>query len=232
MPPEMTVLVVAAHPDDEILGCGATIARHADNGDRVHILIMGEGATSRGESGEHGSFDTEIGALQNAARQAAVVLGAESPRFACFPDNRMDSLDLLDVIKVVEKTMSEIHPDIVYTHHGNDLNIDHRLTHNAVATACRPVPGASVAAFYTFETVSSTEWSTGLLDRPFNPNRYVDVEQQIDRKFAALQCYQSELRPYPHARSIEAIRALASLRGAQVGMRSAEAFMVIRELVR
>lgn len=229
MPPERTVLVVAAHPDDEILGCGATIARHADDGDRVHILIMGEGAAARGESG---SFEDAIDALRDAARRAAAILGAETPRFASLPDNRMDSLDLLDVIKVVEKHMSDIRPNIVYTHHGGDLNIDHRLTHDAVATACRPVPDTSAVAFYTFETVSSTEWATGSIGPAFSPNRYVDVERQLDRKFAALDCYHSEMRPYPHARSTEAIRALASLRGAQVGMRCAEAFMVIRELVR
>lgn len=223
MPEKQTVLVVAAHPDDEVLGCGATIARHADHGDAVHILIMAEGATSRG-AGEDATI-----ALQGCANQAAEILGAAPPRFAGLPDNRMDSLDLLDVVQAVEAVMAEVTPHIIYTHFADDLNIDHRITHQAVATAARPLPGVSTTALYAFESVSSTEWSTG---PAFNPNRYVDIAGQLDRKMAALDCYAGEMRPPPHARSLEAIRALATLRGAQGGMESAEAFMVIREVLR
>lgn len=221
------VLVVAAHPDDEVLGCGGVIARHAAAGDAVHILILAEGATSRGAAGSEA--DDEVAALQAAARRSAEILGAAPPAFAGLPDNRMDDLALLDVVKIVERTVRETGAAVVYTHHGGDLNVDHRICHQAVLTACRPLPGAPVRAVYAFETVSSTEWEQG--GGTFRPTRFVDISDHLAAKRRALEAYASEMRPFPHARSIEAVDALARVRGAASGVSAAEAFMVVREVI-
>ncbi|HIC79986.1 MAG TPA: PIG-L family deacetylase [Kiloniellaceae bacterium] len=224
------VLIVAAHPDDEILGVGGTAARHADEGDRVHTLILAEGSTSRGTERDQDAHSQAMEALKQAARAAADCLGTEPPRFAGLPDNRMDQLDLLDVIKHVEATVNEVDPRIVYTHHGGDLNLDHRLTHQAVLTACRPLPGARVEAIYAFETLSASEWSTPEIGRPFIPCHFVDVSRYLDRKRKALECYHQEMRPFPHSRSIENVEHLARFRGGCVGVEAAEGFSVCRQL--
>lgn len=225
------VLIIAAHPDDEVLGCGGTIAHHAAQGDDVHILIIAEGSASRDTSLVVKGHHVEIKQLRQAAQKAASTLGARPPIFLGLPDNRLDSLDLLDIIKKIEKVIGDILPQTVYTHHYSDLNIDHRITFQAVTTACRPLPGTSVTEIYAFETVSSTEWSTPPM-QPFTPNHFVSIENFIDKKINALRAYKSEMRPFPHARSIEAVKALATLRGASVGIRTAEAFIVIRKIVK
>lgn len=227
-----TVLVVAAHPDDEVLGCGGAIARHADAGDAIHILILAEGATARSNERDAEAQRDEIEALRDDARQAARILGAQPPKFAGLPDNRLDSLDLLDIVKKVEATVAEVQPTTVYTHHGGDLNLDHRICHHATMIACRPLPEATCAAIFEFETVSSTEWASPSTDKPFVPMRFVDISRQLDRKLEALRAYGSEVRPFPHARSVENVAALARVRGASAGMEAAEAFMVAREIVR
>ncbi|MEW5728901.1 MAG: PIG-L deacetylase family protein [Pseudomonadota bacterium] len=226
----MDILVVAAHPDDEVLGCGATMARHAREGDRVHVLIVAEGATSRADRRDADAASDQLESLRAAARAAARCLGTEEPRFAGLPDNRLDAMDLLDLIKVVERAVADIGPAVVYTHHAGDLNIDHRLVHQAVLTACRPLPGGTVRIIRSFETPSSTEWAGPGADVAFLPNRFVDVSDTLDAKMAALDCYASEMRSFPHARSAEAVTALARWRGASAGMAAAEAFMVLREL--
>lgn len=226
----MKVLVVAAHPDDEVLGCGGVIARHAAEGSDVHILIMAEGATARHDTRDEAH--PAIGALREAARQAANVLGAREPRLAGFPDNRMDEVALLDVIKTVEAVVGEVRPSIVYTHHGGDLNVDHRIVHEAVVTACRPLPETPVRSLYAFETVSSTEWAPETFGQSFRPTRFVDIATHLDRKLQALESYTSEMRSFPHPRSRENVVALARHRGACAGIAAAEAFMVIREIVR
>jgi LmbE family N-acetylglucosaminyl deacetylase len=225
------VLVVAAHPDDEVLGLGGTLARHVASGDEVHILILADGETARAESGNTPDFAAEIEARMQAAREAARVIGANDPYFAGCPDNRMDELPLLDIIKCVEDRVTTLVPTIVYTHHAGDLNIDHRLTRQAVATACRPLPRAPVRAIYAFETVSSTEWAEPGAS-PFIPNRFVDIEPYLEIKRRALNAYRREMRPFPHARSHERVEALARDRGASVGLSAAEAFMVVREIAR
>lgn len=225
-----TILVVAAHPDDEILGVGGTVARHVREGDRVHSLILAEGSTSRSDSRDRNAHAAQIEALREAARAAARCLGAEPPRFAGLPDNRMDRLDLLDVVKEVETVVQEIAPRLVYTHHGGDLNVDHQIAHRAVLTACRPLPGATVEAIYCFETVSSSEWATPDIGRPFLPNHFVDIAEHLEQKRQALACYDQEMRPFPHARSVENVEHLARFRGGSVGLRAAEAFSVARQL--
>ena len=225
-----SILVVAAHPDDEILGCGGVLASHAAKGDTVHILIVAEGATSRDSRRDPDAREPELAGLKAAASCAASAIGAESPRLLGLPDNRLDSLPLLDVIKPVEAVVEAVAPEIVYTHHAGDLNVDHRIVHQAVVTACRPLPGSPVRAIYAFETVSSTEWQTS--GGTFQPQRWVDIEPFLRCKQRALEAYAAEMRPFPHARSFEAVEALARVRGASAGLEAAECFMVVRELVR
>ncbi len=223
------ILVVAAHPDDECLGPGGTIARHADDEDAVNVLILAEGATARDGKRDPAARSDELSDLRAAAAAAAEILGSEIPRFAGLPDNRLDGVDLLDVIKQVEAAVADVRPRIVYTHHAGDLNVDHKITHQAVITACRPLPGSPVKAIYAFETPSSTEWA--FAQNVFRPTRFVDISTQLSRKCSALACYRSEMRDFPHARSLEAVQALACLRGAAVGLEAAEAFEVIREIL-
>lgn len=222
----MNVLVIAAHPDDDVLGCGGAVARHAAAGDTVETVIVAEGATSRAGAGE-ATPET----LRAAAAKAAGILGSAPPRFLGLRDNRLDSVDLLDIVQALEAVIAEVEPTLVYTHHGGDLNIDHRIVFEAALTACRPVPGATVKRFYYFETLSSTEWAAPSIGPSFRPQRYVGIAETLPAKLAALECYQVEMRDFPHARSIEAIEALARSRGAQAGLAAAEAFEVIRELV-
>ncbi|MCE2510431.1 MAG: PIG-L family deacetylase [Alphaproteobacteria bacterium] len=221
------VLVVASHPDDEVLMCGATIARHARNGDKVHIFIVAEGMTAR-DGGENVADGREL--LQSAARKAASVLGAASVDFGSLPDQKLDAMPLLDVVKTVERILEKTKPQIVYTHHGGDLNKDHRIVHQAVLTAARPLPGSPVQAIYAGETLSSTEYSTAGTPPPFLPSHYVDVTAHLQQKLDALAAYEMEMRPFPHARSFEAVEALATTRGAQIGRHRAEAFITLRNI--
>ena len=218
---EKVILVVAAHPDDEVLGCSGTVARHVSDGDNVHTVFMSDGVTSRS-----GVDSNEVEARKQSAKNASNILGiSESPRFLGFPDNRMDTIALLDIVQTLEQVINEIEPEVIYTHHSGDLNIDHKITHQAVMTACRPQPEFCVREIYSFEVLSSTEWST---NNPFIPNYYVDISDTLELKISAIKSYDSELRTFPHARSIEAIRALANYRGASVGVKAAEAFKVER----
>ncbi len=225
MSDKQTVLIIAAHPDDEVMGCGGTIARHVLRGGAVHALFLADGVTSR-----QGAGDTELQSRRQAARAASEVLGAQPPRFLDFPDNRMDSIPLLDIVQSVEAVLDEVGPGIIYTHHGGDLNVDHRIAHQAAVTACRPLPGRSVRKILAFETPSSTEWNTTATGPAFAPSHFVDISGSLDAKLKSLACYEGEIPPFPHTRSLKAIEALAVLRGTGVGLASAEAFEVIRQI--
>jgi len=231
-PPSGGVLIVAAHPDDEVLGCGGVAARYAANGQRVNILILAEGATARDKVRSGGGMSAEVMALRDAAGAAAKVLGAKPPQFVGLPDNRMDTVPMLEVAKYVEEAVERIRPALIYTHHGGDLNIDHRITHQAVITACRSLPDSCVDAVYAFETLSSTEWSSNGTGPGFRPTRFVAIGDVLDQKLLALKCYETEMRDFPHARSMKAVEAQAALRGAEAGVTAAEAFEVVREIVR
>ncbi|MHB1126198.1 MAG: PIG-L deacetylase family protein [Bacillota bacterium] len=226
----MKILVVAAHPDDEVLGCGGTVARHALSGDEVQIHILAEGWTSRGEKRYREKYASRLSGLRKSARSAGKTLGASLVTLYDFPDNRLDSVDLLDVVKVVEGIIKEFQPDMVYTHHAGDLNIDHRRVHGAVVTACRPLPGSPVKTVLFFEVPSSTEWQVPGSAQPFLPNWYVDVSATLSLKIKALGEYPSEIRDWPHARSVAAVEHLARWRGSSAGMDAAEAFMLGRNL--
>ena len=224
------VLVVAAHPDDEVLGCGGTIARHADAGDQVQVLIVAEGATSRQNQRDPIQARDELSALAQASQTAGLILGAAGVELLDLPDNRLDSLDRLDLIKRIEVIISRHQPQVVYVHHIGDVNVDHRRLHEAVVTACRPTPGHPVRRLLSFEVASSTEWQPPGSASVFQPNWFVDISDQWQRKREALEAYASEMRPSPHARSLEAVEHLARWRGAQVGVEAAEAFFLLRQL--
>jgi len=220
--------VICAHPDDEVLGCGGTMARLADSGHDVHVLVLGEGATSRNPLRHEEGKSHELDMLRRAALAAAKVLGVQSVAFGGFPDNRMDGVDLLDIVKGVERFLAEKQIHTVLTHHGGDLNIDHQIVHRAVLTACRPLPGSTIQTLLCFEVPSSTEWSVGSIAQPFHPNWYEDIEHTLARKLEALQCYEMEMRPWPHPRSCRGVEALAHWRGVSVGKQAAEAFELSR----
>lgn len=219
------VLVVAAHPDDEVLGCGGTMARHVDAGDAVHVLFLSDGVSSRGSA-------QGLAERNEAAEKASEVLGVDSTTYGTLPDNKMDNVALLDVVQVVEACISKIQPNIIYTHHNGDLNIDHRIAVQAVMTACRPQSGHPVEEIYSFEIPSSTEWQSPDFEPRFSPSYFVDISQSISRKMDALKAYDMEMRTFPHSRSYEAVEALATVHGARNGMKAAEAFMVQRILKR
>jgi LmbE family N-acetylglucosaminyl deacetylase len=219
----MNVLVLAAHPDDELLGVGATLALHARAGDAVHAVVLAEGATSRYERKMKVS-------LEEAGRRAAEELGLATIRFEQFPDQRLDTVPLVDVTQRIEAIVEEVKPEVVYTHFTDDVNLDHGVVARAAWTACRPYRFPGVRRFAAFETPSSTEWGWPFQGETFAPNLYVEVTETLDAKVAALACYESELRDYPHPRSARAIRERAAYWGSLVGKTAVEPFMLLREL--
>jgi len=224
------VLVIAAHPDDEVLGCAATMAKHVQNGDEVHVAILVEGITSRDKVRNREQHDKQLLELQQSANKANKILGVSTVIFGTFPDNRMDSVDLLDVVKVIEDLIEKFNPDVVYTHHHGDVNIDHQIVNRAVITACRPLPGVKCKTILFFEVASSTEWQISSSSSSFSPNWFVDVSETMQLKMKALQAYQSEMRTWPHARSLDAVAYLAKWRGATIGVQAAEAFSLGRHI--
>lgn len=188
----MNVMFIVAHPDDEVLGCGGTIAKHVKNGDEVHVLILAEGLTSRDQQRELEKRSAELSQLALSAQEANNILGVHSLMLNDFPDNRMDSIDLLDIVKVIESALDNFKADIIYTHHAEDLNIDHRIVHQAVVTASRPLPGHSMKTILFFEVPSSTEWQTPGSAPALLPNYFVDISQTLDLKMKALALGRNE----------------------------------------
>ncbi len=221
------VLVIAAHPDDEVLGCGGTIAKHTLQGDEVYCLILGEGITSRyNQRGE--AKEEELKQLKAEAEQAAKLLGIKKVFFRDFPDNRFDTVPLLEIVKAIEEVKEGLKPEIVYTHHQGDLNVDHQLAFRATLTACRPVKGETVKGIYSFEVPSSTEWNSPEAENYFVPNVFVNISETFGKKMEALKAYKSEAQEYPHPRSPETLEAIAKRWGGSVGMGLAEAFRLVR----
>lgn len=220
------VIVFAAHADDEVLGCGGTIRRHAMEGDEVSIIIFADGESSRGD----GKSTAAITQREAAARKAGDILGASDVVVYRLPDNQLDTVPLLDLAKLAEKHIADLRPDTIYTHHAGDLNADHRLVHEAVVTACRPQRDHSVKRLLFFEVPSSTEWRAPATGPTFSPNWFVDISAVLEQKIDALKVYVSEMRPWPHPRSLEGVTHLARWRGATVGCEAAEAFMLGREI--
>ncbi|MGH7003095.1 MAG: PIG-L deacetylase family protein [Alphaproteobacteria bacterium] len=225
MPVSNAIAAIYAHPDDEVLACGGALARHADAGDLVNVLILATGVTARGKDAAAG-----IEALRGQARAAARVLGVAEVSFGDFPDNGMDSIPLLNVVRRVEAFLTEHPATTVYTHHLGDLNLDHRIVAQAVLTACRPLPGAKIGTVLAGEVLSSSEW--GPPGERFVPDTHLEITRQLERKRAALSCYTAELRDFPHPRSMRALESLAHLRGSEAGVTAAEAFITLRRVLR
>lgn len=226
----MKILIVAAHPDDELLGAGGTIARHVENGDMVDALILGEGQTSRFAHREDAG-EQILTELHGNTQKAAKVLGIRRVYFENFADNRFDGVELLTIVKAIEDRIKELSPDIIYTHHGGDLNVDHQKTYQAVLTATRPMQGQCVKEIYAFETVSSTEWNFAYGDAQFSPNVFVKLtDEQFAKKLKAMQEYETELCEYPHPRSLRMLEAVALRWGGVVGGHFVEAFELVRSV--
>lgn len=227
----MRVLVIAAHPDDEVLGCGGAILRHVSEGDEVSIAILGEGMMARANGRNDGRTSEAGKRLREAALEVSRALGAKEFFHHDFPDNRMDQVPLLDIVKIVEIRIGKWRPDIIYTHHQGDLNVDHGIVARAVTTATRPLSSKTVSEVYAFEVPSSTEWAFGMDHGSFKPNHFKEISSYLERKIQAMALYQTEMSPFPHPRSPEAISALAMFRGSQSGLRAAEGFMLLRKIV-
>tara|TARA_B100000767_G_C19749847_1_gene530253 strand:+ start:468 stop:1151 length:684 start_codon:yes stop_codon:yes gene_type:complete len=221
------VLVVVAHSDDETLGMGGAIAQHVRQGDTVNVVSMTNGVSARGEK-----LENEIKVRNKCASKASEVLGFNWIDSYNFDDNAMDGYPLLDVIKCIEASKSKVKPDMVYTHSGADLNVDHRVVANAVLTAFRPEPNEKCSEIRLFEVPSATDFGHESLTGLFKPNLFIDISSTWKEKEVALNAYHDEIRLYPHSRSIEAIKNLACLRGSQVGVSMAESFQVIRKIER
>lgn len=213
------ILIVAAHPDDEVLGCGGSAARWSSEGHAVHALLLADGVASR-----DGYTEAALVNRIAAANEASRLLGLSSMQMERLPDNRLDTLPLLHIVKLIEAAITKHSPARVLTHHAGDVNVDHRIIHDAVLAACRPQPGFPVKELLFFEVASSTEWRPPVSRMPFAPSVFVDISATLATKLAALKAYEEELRAFPHPRSLEAVKALAQWRGASAGLHAAEAF--------
>lgn len=219
------VLIIAAHPDDEVLGCGGTAARLAKESYKTYSLILGEGLTARDNTRDRERHKQALDTLKKQAYAANKAIGVSDVFLYDFADNRFDSVPLLDITKIIEKVIEKVKPVLVFTHYRNDLNIDHKITYQATLTATRPLLGQMVRKVYSFEVLSSTEWSYPL---NFSPDTFFDISRTINSKVEAMRRYSSEMRKFPHPRSVEGIKLNAKTWGMKTGLKYAEAFECVR----
>jgi len=226
------IMIVVAHPDDELLGLGATMNRLIqDFNVKSHVVILGEGITSRVDQRDVKKWQLELDIHQSNIKLAQKSIGYHNVNTYDFPDNRFDTVALLDIIKIIEKEKSHFIPDVIFTHHGGDVNIDHQRTFEAVITACRPMENENVKTIITFETPSGTEWRPPSDPRQFLPNLFFEVKKDnIEAKIRGMESYEFEKRTYPHPRSPEALKIQAQRWGVTIGMKYAEAFQLIRSI--
>jgi N-acetylglucosamine malate deacetylase 1 len=226
------VMIVVAHPDDELLGLGAAMNRLInDLGIITHVVILGEGITSRSDKRDKESWQKELEVHKNNIAAAQKAIGYHTVSVHDFPDNRFDGTDLLDIIKVIEKEKRNFTPEIIFTHHGGDLNIDHQRTFEAVITACRPLTEEMVKHIITFETPSGTEWRASTDPKTFIPNFFIEISKaNIDAKVKGMESYEFEKRKYPHPRSPESLEIIAKRWGITIGVNYAEAFCIVRSI--
>lgn len=218
------ILIIAPHPDDEVLGCGATIRKYANHGDNVFVLIATRGSARL--------FDQQkVENVRLEALEAHRILGVSETFFLDFPAPELDTVPVADISREFAKIISDKNIEILYIPHRGDIHHDHRLVFNAGLVAARPVGKYSIKEIYCYETLSETEWAAPFADDAFIPNAFVDVSSCFDSKIAALECFKSQLRSFPESRSIEALEALAKFRGSSVGFFKAESFMVIRQII-
>lgn len=224
------IMVVVAHPDDELLGLGATMHKliHEYNV-KTHVVILGEGITSRSEERDTEQWKKELLIHKKNIKAAQTAIGYHSVSIYDFPDNRFDTVALLDIIKVVEKEKNEFQPEVIFTHHGGDLNVDHQRTFEAVITATRPMKKEVVNTVITFETPSGTEWQPSSDPKRFIPNIFISLpESSVEAKIKGMESYEFEKREWPHPRSPEALRITAKRTGLIVGLELSEAFQLVR----
>jgi LmbE family N-acetylglucosaminyl deacetylase len=227
------IMVVVAHPDDELLGLGATMHKliHEKNC-QVHVIILGEGLTSRSLIRDLEKWKSQLASHRKNIKQAQLEIGYQSMCAYEFPDNRFDTIALLDLIKVIEKEKKQFNPEIIFTHHGGDLNIDHQRTFEAVITSCRPMEEENVKCIITFETPSGTEWRASSDPKHFIPNLFFQVDiENVNAKIRGMEVYEFEKRIYPHPRSPEALKIQAQRWGISIGVNYAEAFYIVRNII-
>ncbi len=220
------ILVIVAHPDDEILGCGGTIAKYVKKGSSVSVLFLSDGEMSRLSN----RINKKIFYRKKCALKAMKCLGVKKSYFEDLPDNSFDTEGMLNIVKKIEEYIKKINPDTILTHHYDDLNIDHQITSKAVITACRPRLNNSVNLILFFEILSSTEWNISSKKQTFRPNWFEDISRFINVKTRAMKCYPKELRKTPHSRSLNTIKALSVFRGSSAGLKYAEAFELGRKI--
>ncbi len=225
-------MIVVAHPDDELLGLGATMHKLITEYNVItHVVILGEGITSRSDQRDSEAWKKELETHKKNIHSAKDAIGYKTVSIYEFPDNRFDDVNLLDIVKVVEKEKNEFKPDVIFTHHGGDLNIDHQKTFDAVITATRPMENEKVSTIIAFETPSGTEWRASTDPRHFIPNLFFEVsEKNIQAKIKGMESYEFEKRKYPHPRSPEALKIQAQRWGVAVGKSYAEAFVIVRSI--
>ncbi|MET0394926.1 MAG: PIG-L family deacetylase [Chitinophagaceae bacterium] len=226
------IMIVVAHPDDELLGLGASMNRLiGEYHVQTHVVILGEGITSRSDKRDTERWQKELDTHRQNIHAAQQAIGYHSVSIHDLPDNRFDTVALLDIIKIIEKEKQAFQPEIIFTHHGGDVNIDHQRTFEAVITACRPLDGENVKTIITFETPSGTEWRAATDPRHFVPNLFVSVSaDNLKAKIDGMESYEFEKRPYPHPRSQEALIIQAQRWGIVVGCEYAEAFCLVRNI--
>lgn len=219
------VLVIAPHPDDEVLGCGATIKKTANEGNAVFVLVASRGSQRLYDQ-------TKVEAVRQEALEAHALLGVTKTFFLDFPAPELDTVPLADISREIAKILSENKINTLYLPHRGDIHNDHRMVFNAGLVAARPVGAYTVTEIYAYETLSETEWAAPFADDAFIPTCFVDVENSLQAKLEAMKCFKSQLKAFPNPRSLETIEALAKFRGATVGFKAAEAFMVIRQIIK
>ena len=222
-----SVLVVVAHPDDETFGAGGALAKFYNQGYSVYAISFTNGVGARGSNGND-SITKRVRAAESAANE----LGFNWVFRGEFPDNALDTVSLLEIVKIIEETKYDVKPSIVITHSPSDLNVDHRIVATAVLTAFRPVPNEIFIEILAMEIPSATDFGHSAFFGNFNPNYFINIESTWEKKLKALEKYQDEVPESPHSRSESGIHALAILRGHQVGIELAEAFQLIRKVER
>ena len=224
----MNILVIAAHPDDEVYGMGGTIAKRSEVGDEVHVLIVTDGCTAQYRNDPR--LPELLAQKRLEAQRANRILGVKQVHFGDLPDMRLDTVPHVEVNQLIEETVDAVAPDVVYTHFYGDVNLDHQMVYRSTLVAVRPVQGQTVRELYCYRVPSSTEWNPQLSHTAFLPNVMVDITDYAARKEAALLAYQTEARAYPHPRSAQYVRETDRVCGLQWGIGSSEAFMLLRKI--
>ena len=220
------ILVIGAHPDDETYGMGGTIARYCSNNDIVHVLIITDGSSSQYEN-----YEEMIERKKNETRNAMDILGLKNIEFNMLPDMKIDTIPHVKINSIIEKKIADFKPDIVYTHFWGDANKDHRLVFESTIVAIRPTSDQSVKKVYSYEIPSSTEWQAPISDLQFHPTSYIDISDFLDKKIRAIECFKSEIKPFPHPRSPEAVKIYNKRTGNSICILAAERFFLLREII-